>query len=211
VRPEQDQIPAACKNWFSVQRWLDISNERFGVTWSAVDAPLVEIGGITANLVGSQTDYRAWIQHLSPSQTIYSWVMNNHWHTNYRADQEGPTVFRYAIHPHKIFAADDAARFGISCSQPLLVAKAPAQSLAKPRLKLSTSRVLVSALKPSDDRRAIIVRLFGASGTTQSVKLSWAEPVPHHIWLSNTSEEPMQELGNTVEVPAWGIVTLRAE
>ena len=26
VRPELDQIPASCKNWFSVQRWVDISN-----------------------------------------------------------------------------------------------------------------------------------------------------------------------------------------
>ncbi len=41
VRPELDQIPASCKNWFSVQRWVDISNDRFGVTWSPVDAPLV--------------------------------------------------------------------------------------------------------------------------------------------------------------------------
>ena len=98
VRPELDQIPASCKNWFSVQRWVDISNDRYGVTWSPVDAPLVEVGGITANLIGSQTNPDVWIQHLQPSQTIYSWVMNNHWHTNYRAEQEGPTVFRLC-HP----------------------------------------------------------------------------------------------------------------
>ena len=120
VRPELDQIPASCKNWFSVQRWVDISNDRFGVTWSPVDAPLVEVGGITANLIGSQTNPEVWIQHLQPSQTLYSWVMNNHWHTNYRADQEGPTVFRFAIRPHKRFAADEAARFGVACSQPLI-------------------------------------------------------------------------------------------
>ena len=211
VRPELDQIPASCKNWFSIQRWLDISNDRFGVTWSPIDAPLVEVSAITAKLVGSQTDYRAWIQHLNPSQTIYSWVMNNHWHTNYRADQEGPTVFRYAIYPHKGFAADEAARFGISCSQPLLVAN-PANSLKpQPRLKLSSNRVLVSALKPSDDGRGTIVRLFGASGKAERVKLSWADPVPHRLWLSDLSEEPAQEIGNSVEVPGWGIVTLRAE
>jgi hypothetical protein len=75
VRPEVDQIPAACKNWFSVQHWVDIANEDFGVTWSPIDAPLVELGGITANLIGSQTDWRVWIQHLRPSQTLYSWVM----------------------------------------------------------------------------------------------------------------------------------------
>jgi len=47
VRPELDQLPAACKNSISVQRWVDISNDRFGVTWASVDAPLIEVGGLT--------------------------------------------------------------------------------------------------------------------------------------------------------------------
>jgi len=211
MRPEVDQIPAACRNWFSVQRWLDISNDRFGVTWSPVDAPLVELGGLTANLLGSQTDYRVWIQHLAPSQTIYSWVMNNHWHTNYRADQEGPTVFRFALHPHRTFVPDEAARFGISCSQPLLVTKAMGQSPIRPRLRISSDKVLVSAFKPADDGKGWIVRLFGASGQMQKVKLSWSAPSPRRTWISDLSEAPKQEIGSSVEVPGWGIVTLRAE
>jgi hypothetical protein len=211
VRPELDQIPASCKNWFSVQRWLDISNDKFGVTWAPIDAPLVEIGGLTANLIGSQTNPDVWIQHLQPSQTIYSWVMNNHWHTNYRAEQEGPTVFRYAIRPHKRFEADAAARFGAGCSQPLLVTRASSSPPAKPRLKLSTDDVLVTALKPSDDGKATIARLFGASGITRKVKLSWSEPAPAKVWLSDTSERPGATVPGAIEVPAWGIVTLRAE
>jgi alpha-mannosidase len=211
VRPELDQIPAACKNWFSVQRWLDISNERFGVTWSPVDAPLVEVGGLTANLIGSQTDYRVWIQHLAPTQTIYSWVMNNHWHTNYRADQEGPTVFRFALQPHQTFAPEAAARFGVGCSQPLIVTKASGAHAVSSRLELSSDNVLVSALKPADDGRGWIVRLFGASGKPQRVKLLWGKPAPQHLWLSDLSEQPRQEAGNSIEVPGWGIVTVRAE
>ena len=211
VRPELDQIPAACKNWFSVQRWVDISNDRFGLTWSPVDAPLVEVGGITANLIGSQTNPDVWIQHLQPSQTIYSWVMNNHWHTNYRAEQEGPTVFRYAIRPHKGFAADDAARFGVACSQPLIVAPALGPTPSKPRFTLTSGKVLVTAFKPSDDGKAWIVRLFGASGKTEKVKLAWASPAPQQVWLSDTSEKPRSKIDGSIEVPGWGIVTLRAE
>jgi len=211
VRPELDQIPAACKNWFSVQRWVDVSNSRFGVTWAPVDAPLVEVGGLTANLLGSQTDYRVWIQHLPETQTIFSWVMNNHWHTNYRADQEGPTVFRYAIRPHHQFVAEQAAQFGIGCSQPLLVLPASGEQPATPRLELSSTKVLVSAFKPADDGKGWIVRLFGASGQKEKVRLSWAKPAPQHVWLSDLSEQPKQELGHSVEVPGWGIVTVRAE
>jgi len=211
VRPELDQIPASCKNWFSVQRWVDISNDKFGLTWSPVDAPLVEVGGITANLIGSQTNPDVWIQHLTPSQTIYSWVMNNHWHTNYRAEQEGPTVFRFAIRPHRRFAADDAARFGVACSQPLIVLPASGPLPAKPRLELSSDKVVVTAFKPSDDGKAWIVRVFGASGQPEKVKLAWAKPAPQQLWLSDTSEKPRQKAGPSIEVPAWGIVTLRAE
>jgi len=209
VRPELDQIPAACKNWFSVQRWLDISNDRFGLTLCPVDAPLVEIGGITANLVGSQTDPRAWIQHLEPSQTVYSWVMNNHWHTNYRADQEGPTVFRYAIRAHGPFIPEEAARLGASCSQPLLVRRAPFSSPLRPPLTVSSDKVLITALKPADDGQGEIVRLFGASGAAQKVKLTWSEP--HKVWLSDLSERRIKKESDSISVPGWGIITLRAE
>jgi alpha-mannosidase len=211
VRPEAGQIPAACKNWFSVQRWVDISNDRYGVTWAPVDAPLVQVGGITANLIGSQTDPRVWLQHLAPSQTLYSWVMNNHWHTNYRADQEGPTVFRYFLRPHQGFSALAAARFGADCSQPLIVTRASHPIPPKPRLELSSGGVVVTAFKPSDDGKAWIVRLFGASGKAERARLSWAEPKPRQVWLSDTSEEPLEKAGSSVPVPAWGIVTLRAE
>jgi hypothetical protein len=53
--------------------------------------------------------------------------------------------------------------------------------------------------------------LFGASGQAQKVRLSWSKPAPHQVWLSDLSEMPRQEIGRSVEVPGWGIVTLRAE
>lgn len=210
VRPEVDQIPASCKNWFSVQRWVDISNDKLGVTWAPVDAPLVQVGGITANLIGSQTDWRVWVRELEPSTVLYSWILNNHWHTNYRADQEGRLVFRFALRPHRGFIPEEAARFGISCSQPLLVGPAMTAKQTQPRLRLSSDKVLVTALKPSDSGEGWVVRLFGASGTTRKVSLDWSSPAPARVWLSDTSELPLEPAGRTVTVPPWGIVTLLA-
>ncbi len=60
VRPEFDQMPSACKNWLTVGRWADVSNAGFGVTWVTLDAPLVEVGGITATLLNSQTNPDVW-------------------------------------------------------------------------------------------------------------------------------------------------------
>ena len=56
--------------------------------------------------------------------------------------------------------------------------------------QLSSDKVVVTAFKPSDDGKAWIVRLFGASGKTEKVKLAWASPAPQQVWLSDTSEQP---------------------
>jgi hypothetical protein len=215
VEVEKDQIPGACKNWFTLQRWVDISNDRRGITWLSPDAPLVQVGGITANLIGSQSDPRAWRDKVEPTQTIYSWAMNNHWHTNYRAEQDGPTVFRYYIVPHgQGFSARDATRLGLEFSQPLLATRArgstPIEAPFTPFWPADGA--MLAGFKPSADGKAWIVRVFGAGGKASRINLDWREPKPKSVWLSDNSEEPRQRLeGTAVEVPAYGLVTLRAE
>ena len=211
VRPEKDQLPGACKNWFSVERWVDVSNDKYGVTWVTADAPLLELGGLTANLPRSQPNPNAYMKTIEPSATLYSWVMNNHWHTNYRADQEGETTFRYYLRPHGAYDALAAARFGLETTQPLIVAPARGGKPAASRLRVEPDGVLVTALKPSDDGKAIIVRLYGAAGKDAAAKLAWSAPAPNAVWLSDASERPLKSAAEAIEVPAWGIVTLRAE
>jgi alpha-mannosidase len=211
IRPEADQMPSACKNWFTVGRWADVSNGTAGVTWVTLDAPLVEVGGITATLPGSQSDPSAWRKHVAPTQELFSWAMNNHWHTNYRAYQEGPVVFRYVLRPHGAFAPDEASRFAASFSQPLIAVTARGRGDVPSRLVVEPKSVVVLSMKPSDDRKALIVRLFGASGRAEMVKLHWAKPVPAGLWLSGTGEKPLKMLEGPFEVPAWEVVTVRAE
>ena len=136
VEPEADQLPGACKNWFSVERWVDVANADYGVTWATADAPLVEMGGLTANLLRSQPDPKAYLKTIRPSPKLYSWVMNNHWHTNYQADQEGPTVFRYAIRPHRAYDPIAAARFGLEATEPLIVLPAAGEAPRQPPLRI---------------------------------------------------------------------------
>jgi len=184
------------------------------VTWLTPDAPLVEVGGITANLIGSLSDPRAWIDHLEPSQTIYSWAMNNHWHTNYRAEQEGPTVFRFFIWPHGEGASDMiAAQYALELGQPILVLSprggAPQDP---PRLQQLGSRsVIITAFKPSEDGQACIVRLFNTTDTSQTAQLGWPDLNPKTIWLSDNSERPLTPLTRPIEVPARSLVTIRAD
>ena len=142
----------------------------FGITWVTLDAPLVQVGGLTATLLNSQTNPRVWRKKIEPTQKFYSWVMNNHWGTNYRAYQEGPVTFRFLLRPHRGPSRPaEASRLAIGFSQPLLVAVPPR---ARPPpgpdsfLRTSSIKVLITALKPTDDGRGLMVRLYGAGGRT---------------------------------------------
>jgi alpha-mannosidase len=212
MRPETDQLPGACKNWMPVGRWVDVANEEHGVTWASLDAPLVEIGEISADLLGSERDPNVWRKDIEPTQKFYSWVMNNHWGTNYRPYQEGVVTFRYALRPHEGYDPAAAARFATGLGQPLIAA--PAARSASPRsplLRVEPDDVLVTTLKPSDDGQAWIVRLFGASGHDRETKLVWASPQPSKVWISDLAESRISLASDPLAVGAWDLVTLRAD
>jgi alpha-mannosidase len=212
MRPEYDQMPNACKNWLTAGRWVDVSNKEFGVTWVTLDAPLVEVGGITATILENAPNPNVWRKKIEPTQTLYSWAMNNHENTNYRAYQEGPTLFRFVLRPHRGTTAASASRFATAFSQPLVTV--PARGVAPPAtalLRVEPAAVLVMGFKPSDDGKAWIVRLFGAGEQAVAAKLTWSAPAPRHVWISDTSEKPIRKITGDIAVPALGVVTLRVE
>lgn len=212
MEPEIDQLPGSCKNWLPVGRWIDVSNEQHGVTWATLDAPLVEIGGITATMLGSQKNPAIWRKNIEPTQTFYSWVMNNHWGTNYRAYQEGPVEFRYALRPHLGWSAADSSKLAIGFSQPLIASFSPAEAPElRSLVRIDPADVLALALKPSDDGKAWIVRLFGASGQARRATLSWASPAIGATWLSDLAEQPLHLLQGEIPVDGFELVTLRVE
>lgn len=211
-RPEEDQMPSACKNWLTVGRWADVANADYGVTWVTLDAPLVQVGGLTARLLNSQTNPEVWRKKIEQSQKLYAWAMNNHWGTNYRAYQEGPTIFRFILRPHRGSTPAEASRFATGFSQPLVVV--PGRGVppsGHSLLRVEPPDVLVTALKPSADGKACIVRLLGAGNREASAKLDWGQSAPRRVSLSDTSERPLRKIDGVIPVPAWGLVTLRAE
>lgn len=212
MRPEADQMPSACKNWFTVGRWADVANRDCGIQWVTLDAPLVQVGGITARFLNSQFDPDSWRTTVEPTQKLYSWAMNNHWGTNYRAYQEGPTRFRFVLRPYRKADPAENSRFATGFSQPLLPLRArDLKAYSSPLLRLSSDDVIITGLKPSDDGKALIVRLFGASGQARSVSLLWDAVQPKVVRLTDTSERPGEAVRGAIAVPGNGLLSLRAE
>jgi alpha-mannosidase len=98
----------------------------------------------------------------------------------------------------------------VESTEPLIVAPAAGTAPAPGLLHIEPAGVIATAFKPADDGKALIVRLFGASSKAQTAKLTWR--LAHkQIWLSDASEKPLKPAAARVEVPAWGLVTLRAD
>ena len=211
VRVEDDLIPAANRNWLTMQRWLDISNDREGVTWCSLDAPLIESGSLTANQSGNWSGERKpWLRKLEHSSAVYSWVMNNHWFTNFPLTQDGPVTFRYRILPHGAYDAAAANRFGLEQAQPLVALAANANAISKPLIAVEGSpAITVSILKSTADGKTSITRLRSVSDKDETVKLSWPAGTPQSVNICKVEEVSDRKVGNEVVVPANGFITLK--
>lgn len=208
---EKDQLSAANRNWITFQRWLDISNNERGITWCSLDAPVFETGDMTANILGAATNSPKWIRKTQPSATIYSWALNNHWHTNFPLSQEGKIQFRYRILPHNSkYDAAAANRFGLEQAQPLIASAQEKDVDVKPLVEIIGSPSVVISILKSNMDGTTTMRLRSVSCKEEPVKLIWGEKKP----LSVSIDEPGKNSNIMVDsdnvlVPSKDILSLK--
>jgi alpha-mannosidase len=213
VTAEADQLPYANHNWYTMQRWVDVSNADYGITWSSPDAPLFEIGKITtANLLGGLHFSPYWVTFTPQSSAIYSWVMNNLWHTNFKADQDGAATFRYYIQAHQGgYNSLKANQTGLNNHQPLVAAAASGNAEKGLPFKIDGVNIYIEILKPADDGNGFIVMLVNSSDVDTNVKLTSKSNTNVKAWESNLAEDKKSQLNNSFIIPAKGIMTIRVE
>jgi hypothetical protein len=114
-----DQLPGSCRDFVGVQSAIDVSGPSLGMSLVSLDAPLVELGAITDERVHNGRT-RTWREEVAPGTTLYSYLFNNYWHTNYKADQAGPLSFRFVLSPHAAFDAAALRRLSDEQDFPLL-------------------------------------------------------------------------------------------
>jgi len=213
VNPEKDMLPGGCRDWFSVQHFVEIEGPDVTIAWATPDAPLVCFQDIVRG---------KWLTEL-PMLTghLYSYVMNNYWHTNYLAGQGGDFTFRYAITSRPKADSVASARFGWEVSNPLLaepvpaVPNAPLSESPTSLLSVAEPNVIVTGVKRADEGGDLIVRLWELTGQATTAHLRLDRHVPAaRAEACNLVEEPQGPLeihDGVIAVPirASGLATVR--
>lgn len=208
VELEKDQLAAGNRNWIAFQRWLDISDNDRGITFCSLDAPVFESGTMSAAVLGAATNSPRWIRKLDPSSTVYSWALNNHWHTNFPLSQEGIIQFRYRILPHNTkYEAASANRFGLEQAQPLIATTLKKDAKFELPFTIEGSRdILVTIIKSGTAGETSKIRLRSVSDRDESVKLVWKSRTPESVRIEGI--QSAIAVSDDITVPANGFVTL---
>ena len=126
ITPEHNRMVGSNNDFFSAPRWIDVSDIVQGVTIVCPQGALWEVGEMVderKTIPGRGTNpelYKAWKTEAHSSSTIYLYALNNYWHTNFKADQEGPITFDLYLKMHGPFKLEEARRFGLEMTRPLI-------------------------------------------------------------------------------------------
>jgi hypothetical protein len=169
VQVGRDQLPGSCRDFVGVQSAIDVSGPSLGVSIVSLDAPLFELGAITDE---RRPDGRArrWRSDVSPGTTLYAYLFNNYWHTNYKAEQAGPLSFRFVLAPHAAFDPVALRRLSDEQDFPLVaVGVGPHDRPAAAPFAVEGAHVLVSSLRRTEAGDALAVVLHNPTDEAASV------------------------------------------
>ncbi len=208
ISPEYNQLAGSCKDYYSVQRWADVSNQDYGITWTVNEAPLVEVGELHSELPTSNNLNWKTVQNYST--TLYSYVMNNYWYTNYKADQGGVSTYNYSLYPHGIYNQAQVSKYGIERSQPLILQQvSKAHQKINAPFNVNSANVIVSYIKPVAKGDGYIVRLYNTSSVPEDFTVTLNKNLKS-IYISNPFEEKGAKI-DSIKLSGYEIITLIIE
>ena len=162
-----------------------------------LDATLVTLGDI---------DRGAWpTQFGERPGTIFSYVMNNYWDTNYRAGQGGHFRFRYVITSPPSINSAELSRMGWEEMTPLEKDEVTSQDKAlnplRPLdgkqdsfLQVNDANLLLETWKPAEDGKGTILRFLDLGSSTRTVTVQTPLLQLQQAWQTDAVERNEKSL-----------------
>ncbi|HEX9611856.1 MAG TPA: hypothetical protein VF978_08185 [Gemmatimonadales bacterium] len=212
MRVERDQQPGSCRDWYCHAHWVWITEGADGVLWSAPDTPLLTLNDVFRG---------EWRRRIEPDGTLFAYVLNNYWHTNYAARQGGAITARFRLSLLPPGDPAEPVRRGWAACDPLHVSDARNNAstgplIARDRALLVGDRgVLAIAAKPADDGDGAIVRLLDITGAARTVGVwpgAYAFQRARRTTLVEANEAALPvgaDRRAPIELRAWGTASAR--
>jgi Glycosyl hydrolases family 38 N-terminal domain/Glycosyl hydrolases family 38 C-terminal domain len=200
-------VPGSAHHMRAVRHWVAARSGPDAIAWATFEAPLVQFGNL-------HLPYAPFPETLEPEQdgtaSIYSWIVNNIWDTNFPSHQGGEMEFRYAVTSG---SGDDPESLGrgaaAALTAPLLGMVATAG--ASPKLEargtfcaIDREDVEVVALAKSRTGHDLVVQLQSHVADRGHVRIELPLLRIARAWKGSHLERHLDELpvdGHSVSVP----------
>jgi alpha-mannosidase len=217
INPTHDLMKGGSLEWFNVQQWMAVHDSNLAVGIVPLDASLASFGDINRG---------AWPGTFTPKTgTIFSYVMNNYWHTNYRAGQGGDFTFRYALTSGSQIDGGSLTRLGLDEMRPAELDYVvrqdkvgdpvrPLPAEGRGLLETDGQDVALITWKLAEDGNGTILRLQETAGKPTDTALHFSHTQIKSAQLCSGVEDDLQNLpveGNRIPVSLkpFGVVTIR--
>ncbi|WP_449462359.1 hypothetical protein PQ610_07055 [Tardisphaera miroshnichenkoae] len=181
----RELAPGACAAWFATNGIVAIKGYQkartikqlvaaFVKSW---DAPMITVGDINRG---------QWPSRVNGSGLLFSYAMNNYWHTNYKASQGGAS-FSYSI------TTGNASNSMFSdASKLMLKAVSVGSAINGPPIEVSGDAI-TTVIKKWTGRKGVLIRLLEVNNKTADVEITakgrWK------FYETDQLEETRRELG----------------
>lgn len=191
-------VPGSAPHARAVRRWVSLQQDGIGAAWVTQDAPLVQRGDIVIPYAPFPTTLPE-----RESGTIFSWIHNNIWDTNFPIEQSFDMTFRYSVSSGPAAgpnaASTNAARTALARSRPLRAALAfGAAATAAPAelapITLETGSVTLVGLVPMPTGD-MLVRLQSTTTESATVTIRSSATIDRAVRATYLGQ-PLEELSS---------------
>lgn len=189
IDPNRDMIKGSCNDWYAIRDWVsEGSAGGENIIWSSPDAPLITLSDINRG---------EWYArpHITNGY-VFSYVMNNYWFTNYKAEQGGSFRFRYAItsssHPISAVGCEQFAD-AFPGELPEGISQGISKGIHSP-VRIQGVDVSMVTIKKAQDGRGYILRIRNLANKSNIAHVLLSQSGAKHAELDNLIEEKIKPL-----------------
>lgn len=213
IRPKREQLSGANKNFFSMNNGVAITGLEYSVLLANIDNPILEVGSLSGeSWMDDSVKFLDWKRQSSSSSTVYSWVMNNSWRTNYKKSQSGKVTFKYSIIPLKGNATDSKMK-SLEIARPLTAIISDSKKEETSLFSLAGNhQISVSTIRPAKDGSGYIVRLANTTNKSVHTSFDWGSITTKKVVECTNQETTIEEFNpESFWMLPYGTITLKIE